>query len=620
MSELGARRWFEPRHYHVGVGHPFKSIMAAARLAQPGDTITVHAGIYREYVNPPRGGTSEADRITYQAAPGEHVVISGAEPVAGWVKRVHDTWEVRISNDRFGSFNPYLDLLHGDWFYPKDRLHHSGAVYLDGHWLAEAAGAADVMQPVREEPLWYATVDDTHTTILAQFPDVDPNMANVEINVRRTVFYPDRPGCNYITVRGFTMRQAATPWAPPTAEQIGLIGTHWSKGWVIENNTVSYSVCAGITLGKHGDEFDNTVAGSAEGYVQTIARAHAHTIPWSAEHIGGHVVRGNHVFQCGQVGIAGSLGCAFSSVTDNVIHEIHVRRPYHGEEMGGIKFHGAIDTEIRRNHIFRSYRGLWLDWMSQGTRVSGNVFQDNDHHDLFLEVNHGPLFVDHNLFLSERNLWDMSQGGAFAHNWFAGRITLQTDSSRMVPFHFAHDTLIAGMQTIAGGGNRFYNNIFFGNDTDGAGDAGVPLPPLPFCSGYGLWMYDQAKIPLRAGGNVYCQGARPWRAEEMPLVLTGRNPKVNLQRQHNGWTLEFNGGGEIRNAETQPVTTALLGTAEIPGLSYENSDGSPLRLDTDFFGGQWKVLMPGPFASPFVGERFLFASTAENSGNDSSAR
>ncbi len=54
--------------------------------------------------------------------------------------------------------------------------------------------------------------------------------------MRRTVFYPDQPGRNYITVRGFTLRHAATPWAPPTAEQIGLIGTHWSKGWIIENN------------------------------------------------------------------------------------------------------------------------------------------------------------------------------------------------------------------------------------------------------------------------------------------------------------------------------------------------------------------------------------------------
>ena len=89
------------------------------------------------------------------------------------------------------------------------------------------------------------------------------------------------------------MMHAATPWAPPTAEQIGLIGVHWSKGWIIENNDISYSVCTGLTLGKHGDEYDNTSENSAEGYVQTIERALERG--WSKENIGGHIVRNNRI-------------------------------------------------------------------------------------------------------------------------------------------------------------------------------------------------------------------------------------------------------------------------------------------------------------------------------------
>ena len=69
---------------------------------------------------------------------------------------------------------------------------------------------------------WFAQVDETNTTIWAQFQGVNPNEADVEINVRQTVFYPAQPGINYLTVRGFTMMHAATPWAPPTAEQVGL--------------------------------------------------------------------------------------------------------------------------------------------------------------------------------------------------------------------------------------------------------------------------------------------------------------------------------------------------------------------------------------------------------------
>lgn len=33
---------------------PFKTISAASKIAQPGDTITVHAGTYRERITPPR--------------------------------------------------------------------------------------------------------------------------------------------------------------------------------------------------------------------------------------------------------------------------------------------------------------------------------------------------------------------------------------------------------------------------------------------------------------------------------------------------------------------------------------------------------------------------------------
>ncbi|MEI6606096.1 MAG: DUF1565 domain-containing protein, partial [Verrucomicrobiota bacterium] len=38
---------------------PLRTIQHAADLAQAGDVITVHAGVYRERVIPPRGGQSD---------------------------------------------------------------------------------------------------------------------------------------------------------------------------------------------------------------------------------------------------------------------------------------------------------------------------------------------------------------------------------------------------------------------------------------------------------------------------------------------------------------------------------------------------------------------------------
>jgi len=92
---------------------PLRTIQHAADLSHPGDIVTVHAGIYRERVNPPRGGMSDQNRITYQAAHGERVTITGAEPIKGWVKVQHDTWKVVIPNIFFGDFNPFASKVQG---------------------------------------------------------------------------------------------------------------------------------------------------------------------------------------------------------------------------------------------------------------------------------------------------------------------------------------------------------------------------------------------------------------------------------------------------------------------------------------------------------------------------
>jgi len=585
---------------------PLRTIQRAATLAQPGDVVTVHEGVYRERVNPPRGGESDARRIVYQAAPGEKVEIKGSEVVKGWVKVQEDVWKAVLPNSLFGGFNPYADLIRGDWFNPKGREHHSGAVYLDGEWLIEAAKLDEVLAPRGGPPdapaagLWYAHVDASNTTIWAQFKGVNPNERLVEINARQTIFYPDRPLRNYITVRGFTMRHAATPWAPPTAEQIGLIGTHWSKGWIIEDNVVSHSICSGIALGKHGDEWDNTSANSAEGYVKTIERAL--TNGWNRETIGHHLVRNNHVSHCEQAGIVGSLGCSFSRVTGNTIHDIHVRRLFTGAEMAGIKFHAAIDVEISRNRICRTCRGLWLDWMAQGTRVSRNLFHDNASEDLFVEVNHGPFLVDNNLFLSPVTLLDMSEGGAYAHNLIAGRIVSTEESRRETPYHPAHSTAVAGLCTTKGGDNRFYNNIFVGAGAIGP-EAAKKGDRHRRVAGYGLWVYDGREFPLETGGNVYYHAARPYSKEANPVVHAELNPELRIVEEAGGVHLHLRLGPAVRNPDAAPVTTARLGKARIPQAPYENPDGSPLRIDTDYFGKPRSAAhpTPGPFENPAAG-------------------
>jgi alpha-N-arabinofuranosidase len=572
---------------------PFKTISAAAEIAQPGDVITVHGGVYRERVNPPRGGVSDEKRIVYQAAPGEKVVITGSELVTGWKKVENDTWTVTLPNSFFGDFNPFADLLKGHWFDPKGRDHHTGSVYLNGEWLVEAAALETVLAAPKAEaePLWFARVDGTNTVIWAQFRGVDPNKERVEVNARQTVFYPDQPGRNYITVRGFTLTQAATPWAPPTTEQIGLIGTHWSKGWLIESNTISHSVCSGLTLGiKNMGEFSGNLA----GYTQMIDVA-LRSGGWRKENIGHHLVRGNWVSDCEQAGICGSLGGAFSVIEGNEVSRIHVRRLFSGQEQGGIKLHGAVDTVIRGNCVHDTPRGLWLDWMGQGAEISGNLAYNNSTVDLYLEVNHGPALVANNIFLSRSSLSNLSRGTAFVHNLFAGRCAT-TNTTRITPYLEAHSTTVAGKHANKPGDDRFFNNIFAGRP---------PQKDGRFVSLLGA--YADPAQPVTMKGNLFIRGAVPHEKESAPSLFQDVWPELIPVTRGDGVYIEWSYQPEWRETVRLLVTTEVLGRAKVSGLPFERFDGSPVRIVTDYFGKPRNESnpTPGPFENPGSGVRSL---------------
>ncbi len=597
-------------------GRPFQTIQAAAEIAQPGDVITVKAGVYRERVNPPRGGESDSKRITYQAAPGAEVVIKGSEVISGWEQVQPRVWKVTIPNSFFGDTNPYKELITGDWFTDNGRPHHTGEVYLNGQSLYEKAKLAEVLDPQPFERsrkpeasiyTWYCESDDEQTTIWANFQEYDPNRELVEINVREACFYPDQPGRNYITVRGFRMAQAATQWAPPTAEQIGLIGTHWSKGWVIENNVISDSKCSGLTLGKdrasgHNVRAQDPSKGGAEHYNEVIVRALE--LGWSKETVGSHIVRGNEIYNCEQTGICGSLGGVFSRITDNHIHDIWTKRQFGGAEIGGIKLHAPIDVLIEGNQIHNTARGLWMDWMGQGLRISRNLFYDHTTDDILVEVMHGPYLVDNNIMLSASSIHDMAQGGAWVHNLIAGRTYART-SGRPTPYHEHHSTAMAGLAPIHGGDTRFINNIFIG-----VGQGQQPAADPARRQGYGLLVYNEAELPIHATGNIYLNGALPHKDEADAIVIEEHDPGLALESEGSGWRLELT-MPELREVQRLLVTSELLGLAKIPNQGFTHADGTPLKIDADYFGApRGDDPAAGPFAKLGEGRQTIKLSSS----------
>ena len=616
LSSLGAAEYHVSRYgddSHPGsLEYHFRTIQAAVNLARAGDTVTVHEGVYRERLDPLHGGKNTLNRILYRAAEGEKVIIKGSEILKDWEPVGASVWKAVVPNSLFGDYNPYEDVVEGDWFNPEGIRHHTGEVYINGKSLFEQNSLEGVRNPqIHNKAVdpstsiytWYSEVGEEFTTIWANFQELDPNDELVEINVRKACFYPSQPGINFITVRGFEMSQAATQWAAPTAEQIGLIGTHWSRGWIIENNVVSNSKSVGISLGKdratgHNVWMKNRAKDGATHYNEVIFRALE--IGWSREKIGSHIVRNNVIFDCGQAGIVGSLGAVFSTIQNNHIYDIYTKRTYSGAEMGGIKIHASIDMLIEHNLIHNAFIGIWLDWMAQGTRVSRNVLYNNTHHDFFSEVNHGPYLVDNNLFLTRTGLsiQDASEGGAYVHNLFAGLTKTFNVPMRVTPYHQPHSTSVACLRNIQGGDNRFFNNIYVRTGefpeesfTDRAGQN--------ISIGYGLNVYENARYESLADGNVFYHGAKTYKGEVNSMQIPDYKPGIEIVEQDGEVLLKLQFDGNIGKIKTRLVTTEILGSTLVSEAVFESRDGTRYSIDTDFFGNRRNMDHPrvGPFES-----------------------
>ncbi len=562
--------------------NPLLTINHAITFAIPGDTITVHAGTYREWVKPIRGGESDLKRIVFRAAPGETVEIKGSEIITGWSKEKNGVWKVVIPNSFFGDYNPYQELIQGDWFIDNDRVHHTGEVFINGKSLYEKETLEKVQNPVANNDIadpvgstytWYCKSDETHTTIWANFQGYNPNRELIEISTRKTCFYPEKPGLNYITIKGFHISQAATQWAAPTAEQLGMIATHWNKGWIIEDNVISDSKCNGITLGKERGTGHNTWTADVDNvnrdgnihYIEVVFNVLRNQ--WDKEHIGSHIVRNNTIFNCEQTAICGSMGAVFSTIENNHIYNIYTKRQFKGYEMGGIKLHAPVDVTIRHNRIHDSGRGIWLDWMTQGVRVSGNLLYRNDMDDLLIEVSHGPYIIDNNIMLSNTAIVNWSQGGAFLNNFIAGSVQLVTDKNRFTPYFLPHSIDMAGLTTIHGGDDRFYNNVFTGAETNGMISA-----------------YKTAELPSWSKGNVYFNQENSDIDESDHEAYLNYDPAVELIEKEGDVYLQFSVNNAFLDHKVDMISTQTLGKTKITKAAFDNPDGTELIFDVDYFG------------------------------------
>ncbi|WP_408069912.1 right-handed parallel beta-helix repeat-containing protein [Butyrivibrio sp. JL13D10] len=635
---------------------PFKQINAAAKIAKPGDEVIVKAGIYRERVVPQNAG-EESARITYRSEEPLGAVITGAELITDWKKEKGGIYSTRVNNSIFGDFNPYVERVFGDWYF-SPKIRHTGAVFINDLMMYETDSLAELKagkpdpfawHPEEAKYLWYTEQDGDETVIYANFQKLDPTKEKVEISVRRNCFMPDENGINYITVSGFAINKAATTWAPPAAYQDGMIGPHWSKGWIIEDCEISNSKCCGISLGKYLDPENDMyftkhhVKSPTQMERDAVCRGQYHG--WLKENIGHHIVRRCNIHHCEQTGIVGRMGGVFSTIEDCHIHHVCNSQQLGGAETAGIKLHAAIDVTIRRNHIHDCIQGVWLDWQAQGARISQNLMHDNCrpegieqapgamfNTDVFIEVGHGPTLIDNNLLLSPVSITIPSEGIAVVHNLVLGSFSLinsGVDSivndqrePRYTPYHIRHRTEVAGFMTILHGDDRVYNNIFVQQykvtdkkktpqDSDYQVVGTAPFDIFPTYEDWadqfdfekhpdmgGLAKAHFGHLPVWIDGNAYFDGATVYKKEKNKLVDKKSKVSVTVTEKKGSWFIKTDLFDKLGDFTCNIMTTEALGKAFQPEQYYENPDGTPITFDEDYFGTHRDPsAIPGPFAS-----------------------
>jgi hypothetical protein len=337
---------------------PWKTISKAAALLQPGDTVVVHAGVYREYVEPKNSGTARAP-ITYCAAPGEEVVITGADVITGWKRQPGDAPLYRI---------PWDHVFAIDYHNGKPVEHHpedaplwgrAEQVICDGKQLkpfADLAGLSKAWQtrdaalqtPVPNLGPAFAGAffaDTEHKALCLWLADSsDPNNHTMEASTRGMCFGTNpwaRPqGFDYVHARGFTFRYGATF---PQRAGVWLHGAH---------NLLEECVV-------------EQMAGSGAAVGGTMRRC---------------VVRG-----CGQTG-GGAGGDGF--LNEDCLWEGNCWKPIsRGWDAGGFKM-AMVNGGVFRRCTFRRNGGpgLWFDIHVRNVVVTECVFQENEGSGFFIEI------------------------------------------------------------------------------------------------------------------------------------------------------------------------------------------------------------------------------------------
>lgn len=441
------------------INRPFKTIGHAANHLQPGEKVIIQSGTYRETVSPANGGNNAREMISYEAAPGAKVIVTGADILdSEWdvSKAPNDLpfsfklWQTELPETIFkDENNPFaipnasdeeIDLM--PWAVKwKGQIPYTlprGMVFQNDQRLVQMSSYADLVKV----PGSYWVAGDGKTIHIHPFDDANPNNEKIEVTARQQLFKPEKVGTSYIHLKGIHFEKAGNGF-PRVG--VGAVYVNGGDHWIIEENIVRQCNSVGIEIGARVTE----KSASSEAENQRVKN-----------HPGGFIVRNNKVFECGTGGIQGHTNLN-TMVSDNHIFNIGWQDVERYWECAAIKLLRDVNNIVCDNeiHDIQGACAIWLDWDIRNSRISRNVIYDiapNANGAVFVEASQVPNLIDNNF------LWDVGSIGVALYD---------SDSTTVTNNFFGHAKQAVSSRVntnrslngrpLTSKNNRIVNNIFY---------------------------------------------------------------------------------------------------------------------------------------------------------------
>jgi len=176
-----------------------RTIAQAAALSEPGDTVIIHSGVYRESVVIEKSGKADKP-ITFQAAAGAVVIMTGADRISEWIKEPSEDHIYRTPwSHEFIKWN--RTHTHPDDDYHR-LIGRCEQVFVNGYALRQVLERDKLTRgtfyvDLEGERLYVWSYDNQ---------DVSSRKVKVEASARDTILTVKG---NYIVIKGIRFRYAA---------------------------------------------------------------------------------------------------------------------------------------------------------------------------------------------------------------------------------------------------------------------------------------------------------------------------------------------------------------------------------------------------------------------------